>query len=134
MHQIRVDIAAEADVSIAISQIRRFLTQQSIRSEDVYRLTTVVAELARNIVKYARLGAVQVSLTERLGRLEGCVIAEDEGPGIDNVEAALADGFTTGGTLGMGLPGCRRMMDTFSIDSVVGRGTIIKTTRRLGRA
>ena len=133
MSSIRIDISEEADVSIAILQVRRFLTRGQVRSEDVYRLTTVVAEFARNIVKYAHLGFIEISLTEHLGMLEGSILAKDEGPGIKDINSALSDGFSTGGSLGMGLPGCRRMMDTFTIEAASQYGTTIRATRRLGR-
>ena len=102
MQQLGVDISDEADVAIAISRTRRFLARERVRDEDVYRMTTVVAELARNIVKYATRGTVTVSLTERLGELQGSIVAEDAGPGMPDVAQALSDGFSTGGSPGMG--------------------------------
>lgn len=134
MQQLGVDISDEADVAIAISRTRRFLARGRVRDEDVYRMTTVVAELARNIVKYATRGTVTVSLTERLGELQGSIVAEDAGPGMADVAQALSDGFSTGGSLGMGLPGCRRMMDSFTIETDHGKGTIVRAGRRLGRS
>ncbi len=84
---------------------------------------TTVSELARNILKYAGRGTIRLSCYGELGT-EGIEIqAEDRGPGIADVEAAMRDHYSTSGTLGLGLPGVRRMMDSFTIDSAPGRGT-----------
>jgi serine/threonine-protein kinase RsbT len=84
---------------------------------------TAVSELVRNILKYAGTGEV------RLRRVKGKdgrgieIEATDRGPGIEDCEAAMNDHFSSGGTLGLGLPGVKRMMDEFSLDSALGEGT-----------
>ena len=94
------------------------------RMLDQTRLATVASELARNVVKYARRGRMIAQPTESsLGRAGLRLIFEDGGPGIPDLEAAMRDGFTTGGGLGKGLPGSRRIVDEFQIESTPGAGT-----------
>lgn len=88
-------------------------------------VATAVSELARNIVKYAGRGCLTVSPLGGPGPIGIEIVALDEGPGIEDVTRAMADHFSTGGTLGMGLPGVRRLMDEFTIDSAPGQGTRI---------
>ena len=88
--------------------------------------------MARNILVYAVHGEVEVRLDEHNGRRGVIVVARDEGPGIANIDRALEDGFSTSGSLGLGLPGARRLMDDFQISSQQGRGTTI-TMRKWAR-
>lgn len=131
MNSCSVDIHEEADVAVAISRVRKLLARAGIRTEDAFRVTTVVAELGRNIVKYAYRGELVVSIERVAGELRVRVVCSDDGPGIANMEAALSDGFTTGTSLGMGLPGVRRLMEDFSIESTVGVGTCVTCSRRV---
>lgn len=88
-----------------------------------YMIATAVSELARNIVNYASKGRITISIVKR-GSQEGIeIVAEDNGPGIQDVSKAMQDHFSTSGSLGLGLPGARRLMDEFSIESEVGKGT-----------
>ena len=132
MTSCSVEISGEADVAVGISRVRRLLEQAQVRREDVFRITTVVAELGRNIFKYAGCGNILVELERHAGSLRVRVRSFDEGPGIDDIEAALRDGFSTGGSLGMGLPGVRRLMDDFSIVSTPGGGTRVMCHRQVG--
>jgi len=100
------------------------------RMIDQTRLATVTSELARNVVKYARRGLMIAQPTESpLGRTGLRLIFEDRGPGIPDVEAAMRDGFTTGGGLGKGLPGSKRLVDEFRIESTPGSGTRVTVVR-----
>src|SRR6185436_18218777 len=98
---------------------------------DQSRIATAVSELTRNVVRYATAGRGEVAIREiaaapdARGRVGIEIVVSDEGPGISDINQALRDGFTSGGGMGMGLPGTRRLMDEMSIDSVVGRGTIV---------
>jgi serine/threonine-protein kinase RsbT len=84
----------------------------------------VASELARNVVKYGEGGRLIVQPTEDgSGRQALRLIFEDQGPGIPNIEAAMSNGFSTGRGLGFGLPGSKRLVDDFKIESEVGRGT-----------
>lgn len=94
-------------------------------SSDLTLIATAISELARNIVLYAEYGEVVIRLEEVSGRTGIVVVARDEGPGIPDVEHAMQDGYSTSGGLGLGLPGTKRLMDEFEIESEVGRGTVV---------
>src|SRR5438270_830969 len=99
---------------------------------DQTRLATVASELARNVVKYARRGRMIAQPTaDARGRQGLRLIFEDAGPGIPDIAAAMRDGFSTGRGLGKGLPGSRRLVDEFEIESEVGRGTRVTVVRWL---
>jgi serine/threonine-protein kinase RsbT len=93
---------------------------------DVTMIATAISEVARNITSYAGRGAIRVAIADREGRKALVVRAEDDGPGIADVERALEDGYSTGRGLGLGLPGARRLMDRMVIDSAPGRGTVVE--------
>lgn len=116
-------IRADADSAAAVMAVGDLARSAGFAPADRTRLMTAVAELAGNILKYAVRGQVRVA---RVSGPDGEgleVVAADQGPGIADVARALTDRFSTGGTLGLGLPGVRRMMDEFEIDSAPGRGT-----------
>ncbi|WP_412679627.1 anti-sigma regulatory factor [Brevibacillus choshinensis] len=87
------------------------------------RMATSISELARNIYLYAGKGTITISPIEREGEIGLQITAVDAGPGIPDIRKALEDGYTTSGALGAGLPGVRRMMDEFDIQSAPGEGT-----------
>ena len=120
-------IRREADIGIAIVGARASARALGFNQNDLDRLATAVSELARNIIKYAPDVGGDILLTHehRDGRLLLTVEARDNGPGIVHVEAALQEHFSTSGSLGLGLPGVKRMMDEFSIVSIPGRGTVV---------
>ncbi|MEE6136547.1 anti-sigma regulatory factor [Mycobacterium sp. 050128] len=93
---------------------------------DVTMISTAISEIARNITSYAGRGAVRVTVGDRDGRQALVVRAEDDGPGIADVERAMEDGYSTGRGLGMGLPGARRLMDRLIVESALGKGTVIE--------
>jgi serine/threonine-protein kinase RsbT len=93
---------------------------------DVTMIATAISEVARNITSYAGHGAVRVEAADREGRKALVIRAEDEGPGIADIERAMEDGYSTGRGLGLGLPGSRRLMDRMIVESEVGRGTVIE--------
>ncbi|MBI2700537.1 MULTISPECIES: anti-sigma regulatory factor [Mycobacterium] len=93
---------------------------------DVTMIATAISEIARNITSYAGHGEVRVAVADREGRRALVVRAEDEGPGIADIDRAMEDGYTTGRGLGMGLPGARRLMDRLIVESTLGRGTVIE--------
>ena len=93
---------------------------------DVTMIATAISEIARNITSYAGRGAVRITVAEREGREALVVRAEDDGPGIADIERAMEDGYSTGRGLGLGLPGARRLMDRLIVESARGRGTVIE--------
>ncbi len=99
---------------------------------DQTRFATVASELARNVIKYGTRGRMIAQPTEDArGRTGLRLIFEDTGPGIPDINAAMRDGFTTGGGLGKGLPGSKRLVDDFQIESIVGQGTRVTIVRWL---
>lgn len=93
---------------------------------DVTMIATAISEIARNITSYAGHGEVRVAVADREGRRALVVRAEDEGPGIADIDRAMEDGYTTGRGLGMGLPGTRRLMDRVIVESSLGHGTVVE--------
>ena len=94
-------------------------------SGDATLIATAISELARNIVSYARKGQIMLKGVQGSSRVGILVIASDEGPGILDIRQALRDGFSTSGSLGLGLPGVRRLMDEFEITSQPKLGTTV---------
>ena len=94
------------------------------RSESTL-IATAISELARNIVMYARQGEMTLRVVNSSDKRGIVVIARDNGPGIQDIKQALQDGFSTSRSLGLGLPGVRRLMDEFEIESQTGKGTIV---------
>ena len=88
---------------------------------DVTMIATAISEIARNITSYAGRGAVRVTVADREGRKALVVRAEDDGPGIADIERAMEDGYSTGRGLGLGLPGARRLMDRLIVESALGQ-------------
>lgn len=119
-----VTIESDADVVTARQQARAMASQLELSSTDQTLLATAISEVARNITAYAVRGEVHLSvIKDSDGRRGIRVIASDEGPGIENVELALQDGYTSGTGLGLGLPGARRLVHDFNIETAPGRGT-----------
>lgn len=123
---IPADVAVrdEYDVSRARVAATTLAEQAGFSRGAAYRLATAVSELATNLVFHAtRGGVISLSTMTRDGRTGIEVVAEDQGPGIADIGLAMTDGHSTNGGLGSGLPGCRRLVDEFEIQSEAGRGT-----------
>jgi serine/threonine-protein kinase RsbT len=120
-----IPIQSDADVVVARQRARAMASQIELTSTDQTLLATAISEVARNITAYAKRGEVQLSVVhdDENGRRGIRVVAHDEGPGIENLEQALQDGFTSGTGLGLGLPGARRLVHEFHIETAPGRGT-----------
>ncbi len=129
----RIAIESDADVVTARQRARALAVGLDMPSTDQTLLATAISEVARNITAYAQRGEVLLELVrDGRGRRGIRVVARDEGPGIEDVERALTDGYTTGGGLGLGLPGARRLVDEFDIETAPGAGTtvtLVKWTR-----
>lgn len=120
-----MEIQREADIVLARQAGRQLAAQLGFSSTDQTLIATAISEVARNIVVYAQHGEIVLMRTDEDGRVGIAVIAIDTGPGIDNKDLAMRDGYSTKNSLGLGLPGARRLMDDFSLDSEVGRGTTV---------
>jgi serine/threonine-protein kinase RsbT len=121
----RIAIESDADVVTARQLARELAAGLELSSTDQTLLATAISEVARNITTYAKRGEVLVSIVQDDNRRGIRVVARDQGPGIEDIDRALQDGYTTGGGLGLGLPGARRLVDDFSIDSAPGQGTTV---------
>jgi serine/threonine-protein kinase RsbT len=125
-----IALERESDIAIARQEVRVLAGSLGFRLIDQTRLATVTSELARNIIKYARRGRIIAQPTATPAGRNGLrLIFEDTGPGILNIEEAMRDGFTTGGGLGKGLPGSKRLVDEFHIESEIGSGTRVTVLR-----
>jgi serine/threonine-protein kinase RsbT len=123
--EIRVAINSNQDIVVARQRGRALAVELGFSAVDATFLATAISELARNIVSYARTGAITVKAVRDSHRRGITVIASDDGPGIVDIQQALRDGFSTSGSLGLGLPGVRRLMDEFEIKSKPGHGTVV---------
>jgi serine/threonine-protein kinase RsbT len=128
-----VPIRNELDIVTARKQVREAARGAGLRGTAVESLATAVSELARNIVVHAGHGEVVIRVVAVAGRRAITVAARDGGPGIGDIDRAMQDGFSTQGTLGMGLPSARRLTDEFEIVSAAGGGTIVQVTTWIDR-
>ncbi|TMK96702.1 MAG: anti-sigma regulatory factor [Actinobacteria bacterium] len=121
----RLQINSEHDILTARQRGRELAADVGFSGSDLTIVATAISEIARNIVEYAGRGEIVFTLV-RDGRSRGIVVvARDEGPGIPDVALAMQDGYSTGKSLGLGLPGARRLMDEFDVQSEAGRGTTV---------
>lgn len=122
-HHLRV--RSDADIVSARQAGRALASSLGFTESDAVLIATAISEIARNMVEYAQGGEVQIAGLHQDGKVGIEIVARDKGPGISDVPLALQDGYTTGRGLGLGLPGARRIMDEFSIDSDPARGTTV---------
>jgi serine/threonine-protein kinase RsbT len=121
---------ASSDDVVRVRQVaRQWAAELKFSLVDQTKLVTATSELARNTLEHGKGGRMKVELVENGARKGIRLTFEDEGPGIANIELALRDGYTTGGGLGLGLSGSKRLMNEFEIKSEAGRGTTVTVTR-----
>ncbi|ACT92915.1 anti-sigma regulatory factor [Dyadobacter fermentans] len=121
-----LSVRQERDVVICRNRVKEVAAKLGMGIVNQTKLITAVSELARNMLIYGGGGNVLLQTVTR-GREPGVqLIFEDKGPGIADIKKAMQDGFTTGKSMGMGLPGAKRLVSEFSIDSTVGKGTTVK--------
>lgn len=126
MHnESETSIRTDADIVVARRAGRDIAASLEFSATDQVLIATVISELARNILMYARQGEIVVDRIYDNGRKGLVVVARDHGPGIDDVGKALEIGYSTSGGLGLGLPGVRRLMDEFEISSQQNNGTTV---------
>jgi serine/threonine-protein kinase RsbT len=124
--EARVRIHNAADIMAARQQGRAVASQGGFSTSDLTIIATAISEVARNIVEYANEGEVTITLINDNHKMGVEIVAADHGPGIGDVSLVMRDGYSTGNGLGIGLPGAKRLMDEFQIDSAPGKGTTVK--------
>jgi serine/threonine-protein kinase RsbT len=125
---VAIPIRTDADIVSARQAGRRLGIELGFSPTELTRLATAIAELTRNIVSFAGTGEISLERTDADGRHGVTIVVRDDGPGIQDVEQAMCDGFSTGSGLGLGLPGTRRLMDEFEITSSPAEGTTVRAT------
>jgi serine/threonine-protein kinase RsbT len=125
----RLVVASDQDVVRVRQLVRTLAVAVKLSLVDQTKLVTAASELARNTLVYGGGGTVEVTQVENSRRRGIRIVFADEGPGIADLDLALTDGYTTGGGLGLGLSGARRLVDEFDIDTAVGQGTSITVTK-----
>jgi serine/threonine-protein kinase RsbT len=123
--EIQVAINSDQDIVLARQRGRAMAIELGFSSGDATLIATAISELARNIISYAGEGKIILKTVEGSSRKGMLITASDDGPGIPDIQQALRDGFSTSGSLGIGLPGVRRLMDEFEITSQPGCGTTV---------
>ena len=124
-NQIRIPVRNETGTAWSVMEARK--TAMAIGFDEIVcqMIATAVSELANNIVKYAGCGEILMDRINIGSRTGIQVIARDRGPGIEDIQRAMADHYSSGNTLGLGLPGVKRMMDEFELTSEPGKRTTV---------
>jgi serine/threonine-protein kinase RsbT len=125
----RFDLRSDVDVVAARRAVTQWAKEIGMSVLDRTKIVTAASELARNAVVYAQDGAMELEIVRDVGRVGLRLTFADCGPGIPDIERAMEDGFSTGGSLGLGLPGARRLVDEFTLTSTVGVGTCVTIVR-----
>ncbi len=123
------EIQSSADVVLVRQAVRQLAVEIGLGLVDQTKIVTAASELARNTLDYGGGGVVKLETLQDAGRRGLRITFADQGPGIPDVDMALKDGFTTGGGLGMGLGGAKRLVNEFEIESTVGQGTRVTIVR-----
>jgi serine/threonine-protein kinase RsbT len=121
--QVRVD--SDADIVVARQRGRDLAVRMGFSPGNATLIATAISELARNILLYAGVGEIGLGREDQNGHHGLVVVARDQGPGIADVRQALQEGYSTMRRLGLGLPGVKRLMDEFSIETGPGTGTTV---------
>lgn len=124
-NDVRIAIEDEGDIVAARQKGRELAAAAGFSGSDLTIIATAISEIARNITVYAQRGEITLSVGHKGSKRGIVVVARDDGPGIPDLEQAMRDGFSTGKSLGLGLPGAKRLMDEFEIVSEVGKGTVV---------
>ncbi|WP_433827983.1 ATP-binding protein [Actinoplanes sp. CA-015351] len=125
----RLPVTTDQDVVRVRQAVRTLAVAVKLSLVDQTKLVTAASELARNTLVYGGGGEVVVTRVQNDRRAGIKIVFADEGPGIVDLSLALTDGYTTGGGLGLGLSGARRLVDEFDIDTEPGKGTTITITK-----
>lgn len=125
----RREIRSSSDIVLVRQAVRAWCVEAGFSLVDQTKMVTAASELARNTLDHGRGGTVQLELLMKETRRGLRLTFEDTGPGIPDIPLALSDGYTSGGGLGMGLGGSRRLVNEFQIESRVGEGTRVTVAR-----
>ncbi|KIL38894.1 serine/threonine protein kinase [Gordoniibacillus kamchatkensis] len=128
-----ISIVSESDTIFARRRGREMARSAGFNLVDQTRIAIGISELSRNIVLYARKGKIEIEIVRCAGTLGIEIRAIDEGPGIPDLDKAMLDGYSTSAGLGMGLPGTKRIMDEFSVDTAIGSGTKVMVRKWLNK-
>ena len=123
-----MQIVREQDVVLFRNRVREFSTKRGMSLINQTKLITAASELVRNMLKYADGGQVYMEIISNNARSGVRLIFVDQGPGIPDIQLAMKDGFSTGKSLGLGLPGAKRLVNEFEIKSKPGEGTCVTVT------
>ncbi|MBN1978978.1 MAG: ATP-binding protein [Anaerolineae bacterium] len=126
---MRVIVRRDTDIVLACQKGRALAERVGITGDSQVVVVIAISEVARNIINYAGCGEIVLDVIGQNGRQGISIVARDEGPGISDIEKALEGGYSTGGGLGLGLAGARRLMDEFEVKSQPGKGTTIKMAK-----
>lgn len=125
LNKDNIQILKEQDVVLFRSRVKEYATKIGMGILNQTKLITAASELVRNMLRYANGGNALIEVVSQ-GRENGIRLTfSDKGPGIENIDNAMKDGFSTGKSLGLGLPGAKRLSSEFSIKSVLGEGTTV---------
>ena len=127
--EVTIRIGSDEDLVPARAHARELAGDLGFTRTDATLIATAISEVARNILVYAGTGEVVLRPRSDTRRAGLVVEAKDQGPGIEDVQAALQEGFGTADGLGLGLPGARRIMDDFDIETGRGMGTTVRMTK-----
>ncbi len=120
---IRISVVEESHVADAVEITRSRMDAWGFPLAKQCMIATAVSELATNVFIHAGQGVITIAQLKGSNNTGIEIIAEDSGPGIPDIETAMIEGYSTAGSLGVGLPGTKRLADEFSIQSTVGQGT-----------
>jgi serine/threonine-protein kinase RsbT len=127
--QETVPIASSSDVVLARQKVRQWAIEMKFTLVDQSKLVTAASELARNALEHGKGGQMVIEQVENSIKSGLKLVFEDRGPGISDLDAALRDGYTTGGGMGLGLGGSKRLVNEFQIESEPGKGTRVTVVR-----
>lgn len=125
----KLPVASDGDIVTVRQRVRALAVESGFSLVDQTKIVTAASELARNTVVHGGGGIVEIDLLVDGARRGIRLTFRDHGPGIPDLAAAMRDGFTTGGGLGLGLGGARRLCNDFDIQSTPGDGTVVRITR-----
>jgi serine/threonine-protein kinase RsbT len=127
--EVRIELVTDADLVTARAEGRAMAEALGFPRPDPTLIATAISEVGRNIVTHVGRGEIVLTRVDEADRYGLVVIARDKGPGIRDVEAALRDDYSGMGGLGLGLPGARRLMDDFEVESSAESGTVVTMTK-----